>query len=216
MFSVKITDGIIVFPIIEALSQLVKKAENLHTLQLDMELSATNLSIITSALHKCKKILSLKLLKASNGPPGFKHLQNLIKSGKIQVLDFCSVPTKFFNFTSVGDDIENNNEYVYEDEALISEESKLKKLTPLLKKIFFGASWQEKEISPVEIIDGVLHPCVRYSNVYPLPICSNHKTGPHYICQVKTVLLIRTHTCNSYSGPGVSTHQIISLETSNI
>ena len=179
------TDGIIVFPIIEALSQLVKKAENLHTLQLDMELSATNLSIITSALHKCQKIHTLKLLKSSNGPPGFKHLQTLIKCGKIQMLEMCFVPTKFFNFTSVCDDIENNNEYVYEDEALISEETKLKKLAPLIRKVFQGDSLQEKEISPVEIVDGSLHPCIRYSNVYPLPICSNHKSGPHYICQVE-------------------------------
>ena len=186
---IKITDGIIVFPMIESLSHLVKTAENLTELQLDMELSTTNLSIITSALHKCRNIHTLGFIKSANGPTGFKHLQNLIKCGKLLSLHHYSMPMEPFNFT-LNDENDGHNEYVYEDEALISEESKLKKLIPLFKKVTAAAGLHEKDVSPVEIVEGSLHPCVRYSNVYPLPICCNHKTGTHFICQA-----LSSHLC---------------------
>ena len=102
---------------------------------------------------------------------------------------YHSMPMQPFDFT-LNDENDGNNEYVYEDEALISEESKLKKLIPLLKKVIAAAGLHEKDVSPVEIVEGSLHPCVRYSNVYPLPICCNHKTGTHFICQA-----LSSHHC---------------------
>ena len=181
--TIKITENIIAFPLIEALTQIVKKAEKLSSLQIEMDLSTNNLSLITSALHQCKNFDTLKLFNVSNGPTGYKYLQNLVKSGKLKTLEFHSKPMRLFAYPTIGEDAESINEYVYEDEDLISEETKLKKLKPLLKKIVLSASFHEKEVSPVEILDGCLHPCVRFQNVYPVPICSNFRNGQHYICQ---------------------------------
>ena len=177
-----ITDGVTVFPIIESLSQLVKTADSLTSLTLDLELSPNNLSLITSSLHKCKSIHTLKLLKAASGSAGLKHLQALIKSGRLHHLEYVGMPIKLFQVYNDDTDAVSG-EYVYEDEALICEETKLARVTPLLQKVVEAAGLQDKDLSPVEIVDGCLHPCLRYSNVYPSPVCCNHKSGCHSICQ---------------------------------
>ena len=198
--SIKISDGVTVFPIIESLANIVKTAQHLTELLLDLELSSTNLSMITSALHKSKHVHTLKLLKVSNSVSGFKHLQNLIKCGKLQHLTFIPLPLKLFQqYTSDHDDVDYScsSEYVYEDEALISEEHKLKKLAPILSKVVSGAGLQEKEVSPVEIVDGHLHPCLRYSNVYPAPLCAgNHRSGVHQLCQAVSYQHCKLTTLN--------------------
>ena len=181
--TISVTDGVTIFPLVEALSHAVKLAGKLTKLELDFELSQSNLSMITSALQKCPNIAELRVHKSVNGSASFKHLQNLIKSGQLQTLHFQSVPLKHLIYTSRIELDDTDNCYIYEDEEMVSEDTKLRKLTPILKKIYQGASLQDKEVSPVEIVDGSLHPCVRYTNIYPAPICSNHKTGQHHICQ---------------------------------
>ena len=79
-----------------------------------------------------------------------------------------------------------NNEYVYEDETLISEKVKMKKLTPLLSKVVNSASLPDKEVVPAEVVEGSLHPSLRFGNIYPLPICPGSQSGFHYISQSLT------------------------------
>ena len=180
--TLKISDGINVFPVVESLSQLVKVANKLSTLNLDFELSSSNLSIISSAMYR-SHLTSIKFSKVHGGPNGFKSLQNLIRSGKIQNLELNQLSMNLFQVTQANDDLDSINEYVYEDEALLSEENKLNKLKPLLQKILVTAGFPDKDVTPVEIVEGYLHPSIRFTNVYPLPISSNQKTGVHIICQ---------------------------------
>lgn len=178
--TLKISDRINVFPMVESLSQLVKVANNLSTLNLDFELSSSNLSIISSAMLRSEQLTSIRFSKAHVGPSGFKSLQNLIRSGKIQNLELSM---NLFQVTQATEDLDSINEYVYEDEALLSEENKLNKLKPLLQKILVTAGFPDKDVTPVEIVEGFLHPSLRFTNVYPLPISSIQKTGVHLICQ---------------------------------
>ncbi len=180
--TLKISDGINVFPVVESLSQLVKVANKLSTLNLDFELSSSNLSIISSAMYR-SHLTSIRFSKVHGGPNGFKSLQNLIRSGKIQNLELNQLSMNLFQVTQANDDLDSINEYVYEDEALLSEENKLNKLKPLLQKILVTAGFPDKDVTPVEIVEGYLHPSIRFTNVYPLPISSNQKTGVHIICQ---------------------------------
>ena len=181
--TLKISDGINVFPMVESLSQLVKKANKLSTLNLDFELGSSNLSIISSAMFESQQLTSIRFSKVHDGPSGFKSLQNLIRSGKIQNIKLNQLSMKLFRVTQANEDLDSINEYVYEDEALISEETKLNKLKPLLQKILVTAGFPDKDVTPVEIVEGYLHPSIRFTNVYPLPISSNQKTGVHLICQ---------------------------------
>ena len=181
--TLKISDGINVFPIVESLSQLVKVANKLSTLNLDFELSSSNLSIISSAMYRSQQLSSIRFSKVHGGPNGFKSLQNLIRSGKILNLELSQLSMNFFQVTSVNDDLDSINEYVYEDEALLSEENKLNKLKPLLQKLLVTAGFPDKDVTPVEIVEGYLHPSIRFTNVYPLPVSGNQKTGVHFICQ---------------------------------
>ena len=181
--TLKISDGINVFPVVESLSHLVKVANKLSTLNLDFELSSSNLSIISSAMYRSQHLTSIKFSKVHGGPNGFKSLQNLIRSGKIQNLELNQLSMNLFQVTQANDDLDSINEYVYEDEALLSEENKLNKLKPLLQKILITAGFPDKDVTPVEIVEGYLHPSIRFTNVYPLPISSNQKTGVHIICQ---------------------------------
>ena len=181
--TVKICDGINVFPMVESLSQLVKVATKLSTLNLDFELSSSNLSIISSAMYRSHQLTSIRFSKVHGGPNGFKSLQNLIRSGKILNLELSQLSMNLFQVTPVNDDLDSINEYVYEDEALLSEENKLNKLKPLLQKLLVTAGYPDKDVTPVEIIEGYLHPSMRFTNVYPLPVSVNQKTGVHFICQ---------------------------------
>ena len=182
--TLRISDGINVFPMVESLSQLVKVAYKLSTLNLDFELSSSNLSIISSAMFRSQQLTSIRFSKVHvHVPSGFKSLQILIRSGKIQNLELNQLSMDPFQVTEANEDLDSINEYVYEDEALLSEENKLNKLKPLLQKILVAAGFPDKDVTPVEIVEGCLHPSIRFNNVYPLPISSNQKTGVHLICQ---------------------------------
>ena len=178
-----VSDGVNVFPLVESLSQQVKQSTSLTSLSLDMELSSSQLCLITSSLHKSPNLTKLTLTRAASGSQGFKQLQQLLRTGKIKQLDLSS-NSSVFDYNT--EDVETDNQYVYEDEALISEESKLSKLSPLLAKICRLAGASEKEVSPVEIVSGSLHPCLRYGGVYPAPLCPGHRTAAHYVCQALT------------------------------
>ena len=180
VLSVRIKGSVVLFPLIEALSKMVKKADHLKSLCLDMELSTSNLSMMTSSLLKCDNLDTLILPKVTSGSCGFKQLQNLMKAGKLFTLEI-KMNSSFFGYKL--DESEVNNEYVYEDETIISEEVKMKKLTPLLGKVIRLASLPEKEVAPAEVVEGSLHPSLRFGNIYPLPICSSSKSGFHYISQ---------------------------------
>ena len=195
----RVSDGVNVFPVLESLCQGVEQSACLTSLSLDMELTSTNLSLIASALQRSEKILQLRLTRVATGSQGFKQLQQLLRSGKIKLLEI-STSNSAFDYNA--EDGEADNQYVYEEEALMSEESKLRKLSPLLTKICRLAGLTEKELSPVEIVSGSLHPCVRYGKVYPAPLCPNHRTGAHYVCQALTSNHVKTeHLSLTLSDP---------------
>ena len=91
-------------------------------------------------MYRSQQLSSIRFSKVHGGPNGFKSLQNLIRSGQILNLELSQLSMNFFQVTSVNDDLDSINEYVYEDEALLSEENKLNKLKPLLQKLLVTAA----------------------------------------------------------------------------
>ena len=181
------------FPLLDALALQVKMSTSLSRLELSLELSSSQLSLLCSALQSSQSVTSLSITGARPGraSPGFKQLKQLVRSGKIKILEFSPSTSDIEELPE--QELEADNQYVYEDEALMSEESKLRKLSPLLTKITELAGLEPQEISPVEISAGSLHPCLRWSSVHPLPLCCNSTTATHYISQALASRHTTTH-----------------------
>ena len=178
-------EDINVFPLLDALAGQVKVSTSLTRLEVEVEVSSSQLSLVCSSLQSSQSVrhLSIRGARPALCSAGFKQLKQLVRSGKIEILEFSSSTSSSELEDQTDQEVEAENQYVYEDEALLSEECKLRKLSPLLTKITGLAGLRPQEISPVEISAGRLHPCLRWSSVHPLPLCCNSTTATHYICQ---------------------------------
>ena len=172
------------FPLLDSLAGQVKVWSRLARLELKLELNSRQLSQVCSGLQSSPSLshLSIAGARPGQGWAGFKQLSQLVRSGKIKILQFSSSEEQ--PEEQPGEEAgELDSQYVYEEEALISEEWKLRQLSPLLAKITGLAGLRPQEVSPVEISAGKLHPCLRWARVHPLPLCSGQPSPSHYISQ---------------------------------
>ena len=165
-----IVGSVPLFPLVDALADLARNgADGLESLTLDMELGSTHLSIISSALARSSDLTALKLPRLTTGAAGLKQLHRLVASGKLRQLD-VHVTSDVFNQSGT-EPCDPQNEYVYEEEQLQSEELKLAGLLPVLERLLAETGLPAQEPIPSELVEGLLAPCLRIADlILPLPL----------------------------------------------
>ena len=166
----QIVGSVPLFPLVDALADLARNgADGLESLTLDMELGTTHLSIISSALARSSHLTALKLTRVTSGMPGLKQLHRLVASGKLRDLDLHVIPDIFSQ--AGAEPCDPQNEYVYEEEELQSEEMKLASLAPIWGSLLAETGLPSQDPVPYELVEGLLAPCLRILDlVLPLPL----------------------------------------------